>query len=583
MNTQAISGRATALGIGLSLTLLVAGCATQPYGEDTRDRMDEILEESLRAAEDARRARTPEDVDRVLDGEDERSWATPPPDAEEERFDVSVRELPAENFFLSLVEDTDYNMMVHPDVTGTITLNLANVTIPEVMEAVRDLYGYEFREQAGGYMVLPAGLQTRTFHIDYLTIQREGRSSTRVTSGQVSQDPMARMGGARGGTGRGFGAGTQPGTGQDQTLGTLIETESKSDFWADITETLEAIIGDEEGRKVIVNAHSGAVAIRAMPDELREIEQFLSRLQESIGRQVVLEAKILEVVLSDEFRSGINWSAVWSDADDAAVIGQRSGPDLFEDGHTGDRGTPRSLEPGQPLDGFTAEEFGGTFAAALNIGDDFSAFIELLEGQGETRVLSSPRVSTVNNQKAVIKVGEDQFFVTGVASGGALGVGGAATTQRNVQLTPFFSGIALDVTPQINEGGEVTLHIHPTVSEVTDDRKELTVAGETDILPLARSDVRESDSIVRASSGQIVVIGGLMQTRMEDESFSTPILGDIPVLGNLFRQTRQREAKTELVILLRPIVVEDGETWDGMTREYQEDIRDMRRGTTGRR
>ena len=207
----------------------------------------------------------------------------------------------------------------------------------------------------------------------------------------------------------------------------------------------------------------------------------------------------------------------------------------------------------------------------------------MLEGQGETRVLSSPRVSTVNNQKAVIKVGEDQFFVTGVASGGALGAGGAATTQRNVQLTPFFSGIALDVTPQINEDGDVTLHIHPTVSEVTDDRKEITVGGETDVLPLARSDVRESDSIVRASSGQIVVIGGLMQTRLEDQTFSTPILGDIPVIGNLFRQTRQREAKTELVILLQPIVVDDDETWDGMTRDYQDQIRDMRRGSSGRR
>ena len=586
MNQSANAGiHRNALGLACLAALVVAGCASQPYGEDTREKMDEVLEESLLAAEQARagrEARRPDGVERALDGEDERGWEAPPED-EEERFDISVRDVSAEDFFLSLVEDTDYNMMVHPDVSGTITLNLANVTIPEVMEAVRELYGFEYQEQAGGYMILPAELSTRTFQIDYLTIKREGRSSTRVTSGQVSQDPAARMGGQRGGRGFGGTAGGFGDGGQDSTMGTLIETESESDFWADITETLEAIIGDQDGRQVIVNAHSGAVAIRAMPNELREVEQFLGDLQESIGRQVVLEAKILEVVLDDEFRSGINWSAVWSDADDAAVIGQRGGANLFEDGRTEHRGDPRSLVPGEELEGFATSEIGGTFAAALNVGDDFSAFIELLEGQGETRVLSSPRVSTVNNQKAVIKVGEDEFFVTGVASGGALGAGGAATSQRNVQLTPFFSGIALDVTPQINDKGDVTLHIHPTVSEVTDDRKELTVAGETDVLPLARSDVRESDSIVRASSGQIVVIGGLMQTRMEDQTYSTPILGDIPVIGNLFRQTSQREAKTELVILLQPIVVDDDETWDGMTRDYQDEIRDMRRGSSGRR
>jgi MSHA biogenesis protein MshL len=158
----------------------------------------------------------------------------------------------------------------------------------------------------------------------------------------------------------------------------------------------------------------------------------------------------------------------------------------------------------------------------------------------------------------------------------ALGIG-ATTAQRNVELTPFFSGIALDVTPQISRDGEVILHIHPTVSQVRDQRKELTVAGETDILPLAFSEVRESDSIVRARSGQVVVIGGLMQNQMSDETFSTPILGSIPVIGNLFRQTRQREAKTELVILLRPIVVDDDRIWSDMTREYQEQIRGMQR------
>jgi MSHA biogenesis protein MshL len=471
-------------------------------------------------------------------------------------------------FFMGLVEDTDYNMIVDEAVSGRISLNLRNVTIPEVMEAVREVYGFEFRELAGGYLVRPAGLQTRIFSVDYLHLTREGSSSTRVSSGSVSDGHTGQQGR---GASRGFG-GTAGGRSSDErTTGTRIETESRSDFWADMKNTLEAILADTAGGRVILNPQSGTIAVRAMPSELRDIEQYLGTMQTNVGRQVVLEAKILEVELRDEFRSGINWMGLADSGRDSGTFSQRTGPDLFDEGFAPGRGSDAVLGN---IGG--AQQIGGTFAASLQLGADFSAFIELLQRQGETRVLSSPRVSTVNNQKAVIKVGTDEFFVTGIQSGGAFGAAGA-TSQRNVELTPFFSGIALDVTPQISANNDVTLHIHPTVSQVTDQRKDLTVAGETDSLPLAFSEVRESDSIVRARSGQIVVIGGLMQNQMRDEVFSTPLLGNIPVLGHLFRQTRQRETKTELVILLRPVVVESDDQWDDMTRQYQSDIRDMRR------
>jgi MSHA biogenesis protein MshL len=207
---------------------------------------------------------------------------------------------------------------------------------------------------------------------------------------------------------------------------------------------------------------------------------------------------------------------------------------------------------------------------AFDVGD-FNAFLELLELQGETRVLSSPRVSTLNNQKAVIKAGTDEFFVTDVSSDTVTGT--SSTTSRDVELTPFFSGIALDVTPQISADGEVTLHIHPTVSTVIDQEKALTVSGETDTLPLAFSEIRESDSIVKARSGQIIVIGGLMRNSKKDETFGTPGLSKIPGIGNLFKSTREIERKTELVILLKPVVIDGDDAWTQMADESLQRIR----------
>jgi MSHA biogenesis protein MshL len=222
-----------------------------------------------------------------------------------------------------------------------------------------------------------------------------------------------------------------------------------------------------------------------------------------------------------------------------------------------------SLTPGSPIAGAVTNTLGGAFALAVNA-TDFKAYIELLATAGKTRVLSSPRVSALNNQKAVIKAGSDEFFVTGVSSNTVVGTSSA--TNQNVELTPFFSGVALDVTPQIGSGGEVILHIHPTVSEVTTKMLSVTVGGSSgssasSMLPLAYSQVRESDSVVKAQSGQLIVIGGLMRTTRSYQDYRTPLLGDIPILGNLFKSQQRTEIHSELVILLRPVVVDGDGQW----------------------
>jgi MSHA biogenesis protein MshL len=484
----------------------------------------------------------------------------PEPVLQPERFDVMVADADARSFFRSLVEGTDQNLVVHPDVTGRLTLSLKQVSLIETLETVRDVYGYDFRINSASVVILPATLQSRVFEIDYLNLTRGGQSRTRVSSGQVSMNSgnNNQMAGNNNGAQQQQAGNNNNNNNAQQLAGSVIDTVSESDFWTDLAATLRQIIGAAEGRQIVVNAQSGVVFARGMPEELRAVEDYLSRIHESAQRQVVLEAKIIEVTLDEGFQAGINWAAVQQNSSGDTFTGGATsgGPGL--DRFPPNGGDPIGLSPGNAVESLAGQTIGAAFTLAFDIGD-FNAFVELLETQGETRVLSSPRVATLNNQKAVIKAGSDEFFVTDISSNTVTGT--AATTSRDVTLTPFFSGIALDVTPQISADGEVILHIHPTVSEVTDQTKALTVSGETDELPLAFSQIRESDSIVRAKSGQIIAIGGLMRNSTQRNDYSTPVLGRVPGLKRLFGSTREIESKTELIILLRPIVVDDDSDW----------------------
>ena len=538
----------------VALAFLLAACASGPKIDTEQDIADALAEEKASPP-------PPALASAMIPGQ--RETGVDPADMEP-RFDVNANNVEARNFFMGLVKGTDYNMALHPDLSGRISLSLKNVTVPEVMDTVRDLYGFDFRRNRSGYLVLPATLQARVYQLNYLNLSRSGKSETRVSSGQLSggNDEDDESTGSAGGR---FGSGL---SNVQVRPSTKIETQGGSDFWAELETTLRAVVGVDEGRRVVLNPQTGVILVRAMPDEHRQVAEYLATIQDSAQRQVVLEAKIVEVELSDGFQTGINWAALGNSGSTTVTGGMVGGQDLFSDGVSDLAGTPLTLDPnGTPLSSFPSSGFGGVFALAVS-GTDFSAFVELLDTQGDAKVLSSPRVSTVNNQKAVIKVGSDEFFVTGVASNTTTGT--ATNTNNTVQLTPFFSGIALDVTPQISEDGEVILHIHPSVSEVRDQRKQISIGDDQSSLPLAFSSVRESDSVIRARSGQIVVIGGLMKSSTNKEESGVPLLGDIPVLGHLFRHTREREVKSELVILLKPIVIEGDDDWEGMTREYRD-------------
>lgn len=544
----------------LPAALLLAGCTStggQSPGQAEGPTMDRIREAVADGARSNESSEPPPEVQQALMPEVAPSL---PDGADEVRFDLSVRGAPARPFFMGLVEGTPYNMVVHPDVSGTVTLELKDVTVPQVMDIAQRVYGYEYERQDNGYIVLPARMQSRIYQVDYLNVNRSGESNTRVNSGQVAGtdngDDDSRDGSSS--------------ERRSRTPGSRIKTRSEADFWGRLRATVQSVVGSGDGRSVIVDPNAGLVVVRAMPGEHRDVAAYLEQAQTSLQRQVILEAKIIEVTLSEAHQTGINWAALAEGSNgDAAAIG---GAELVNGTNTALADPNFGLIDPNSIAGQTPD-FGGLFAVGA-LTTDFAALIRLLDTQGDVQVLSSPRVSTVNNQKAVIKVGSDEFFVTDVDSD--QNVGTATTTETvDIELTPFFSGIALDVTPQIGRNGDVTLHVHPTVSEVVDQEKTLTVANRTQTLPLALSTIRESDSIVRARDGQVIVIGGLMQDENRKQRAKSGGLGDIPLIGALFRQKADSSRQSELVILLRPIVADSASVWrdelDGVSRRLNTD------------
>lgn len=486
------------------------------------------------------------------------------------RFDVAVKDLSTREFLLSLVADSSQNLTMDANLTGSVTLSLKNVTIEDVLSALRDVYGFSWERRPYGYHVGAAGMQTRIFQVDYLDLKRVGQSQTRVSSGEVSAHPST---GSNGNGNNGANQVINSPQNQASISSSLVTTDSTANFWADLQASLAAIIGPGEGRSVVISPTAGVVVVRAFPSELREVGDFLQQAQGNLARQVILEAKIIEVTLDDGFQAGINWAVI----SQHAIVAQTGGGSLLADGVSEIAGNAGTLGPLlADLPGNTdTSAFGGAFSSAVNFGD-FSAFLELLETQGRVHVLSSPRVSAMNNQKAVIKVGTDEFFVTDVSTTTVASTSPIVTP--DITLTPFFSGIALDVTPQISERGEIVLHIHPSISLVEDQTKTIIVGDTEQTLPLAKSTIRESDSVVRAHSGQVIVLGGLMQDRQNLQQGGYPWLDRIPFLGVIFRQQKNVADKTELVILVRAVIATPDTERDDLQRSADR-IRALRRGT----
>jgi MSHA biogenesis protein MshL len=461
----------------------------------------------------------------------------------EKRLEISATSVAAKDFFTAIVQGSTYSIAIHPEVNGSISLNLTDVTLTEVLAVVEDIYGFDIRRNGNVIQVYPAGIRTETIPLNYLFLKRFGTSSTSINSGGVSgNDQNSSSNSSNSGNSSSNSSNNSGNNSQNGNSGINISTKNESDFWTELKETLTIFVGTENGRSVIISPQAGLVTVRGLPTEITAVKKFINDTETHLHRQVIIEAKIMEVTLNDEYQQGVHWNEVLGSLGSTDFTFSTSG-NIAGNNISGNIG------------GATSMSFSGA---------DFSGVIDLLQTQGNVQVLSSPRITATNNQKAVIKVGEDEYFVTDVSSTTTTGT--STTTTPKVELTPFFSGIALDVTPQIDKDGNVILHVHPSVTLTAEQSKVIQIGDEELILPLAQSRVRESDTIIRAKSGEIVVIGGLIETYQTDQESKTPLLGDIPLLGGLFKSVSQVTQKRELVILLKPVVIGQ-DTWKTQLQE----------------
>ena len=562
-----------AAAIALIAAAALSGCGSfQPRAGSTHDRIDAELAEGIatRKAPPEPAAVTQALLPPVVVDMPRASSKAP-----EARFDLNVANAPAPQVLMAIAQGTRYSMVVHPGIKENISIALRDTTVPEALETVRDLYGYDFRIQGNRILVQPAEIQTRVFQVNYLMSQRKGRSDVRVTSGAIS-DLVAPGGGMPGALPGGAGAASQA------IVGSRVVTTTDSDFWKELSDALSAIVGNENGRQVVISPQSGVIVVRAMPADIRSVESYLRATRLVIERQVMLEAKIIEVELSDGYQAGINWSAfrggdnarlsggVISPGANLSTQGTISSPTarapdgsiLANSALSGTPGKPGLLEAGIGVPGTV---FGLAFQT-----NNFASLISFLQTQGNLQVLSSPRIAALNNQKAVLKVGNDEFFVTNVTTTTLTNAAGGTTQSPSIVVQPFFSGVALDVTPQIDENNQIILHIHPSVSTVVEKSKNIDLGTSGNFrLPLASSTISETDTVVRVNDGNIVAIGGLMREATQRTRSGVPGLANAPVVGGAFRSSANAARKSELVILLKPTVI----TGDAAAAQDLQDIR----------
>ncbi len=426
------------------------------------------------------------------------------------RYTMFLAGADARECFLSLARENDLNLVLSPEVSGKVTLDVKEATAPEIIEEACRLLGCRVEHAGRIIRVGPERRETHFFEIDYLLTTRVGQGSltASTTTGGGSSSGSSGASGASGG-------------GESSSSNSVL-TEEKIDFFGSLLDEVRSLLSGAEA-KAFLNKATGTMTVTDYPRNLEQVSAYLRALDERARTGVIIEARILEVTLDDATRYGIDWSALPS-MSWLGLSGSLSGGAVMS----------QTLSSG--LD--TGFKFGVT-------GSHLNGFLDALATSGQLNVLSAPKVATLNNQKAIIRIGrQDVFFRATVTP--ATTTSAAIVTYNPDTIT---EGIILSVTPQVSRDGHVMLSIHPTITE----RVGTATAPDKNTAPII--DVRETNTMVSVEDGQTVVIGGLMQERTQETVSSVPFLGDIPLIGALFRNVDQKKRKTELVILITPRVV----------------------------
>lgn len=434
-------------------------------------------------------------------------------------FDVAVNDMPINDFFLYMANMTGINIIVSPDVTHqAITLSLNHVTLESILGAVKDKYAISYTHTPYGYYITPRGMITHFFHVNYLNTASQSFTTVDVNNASLSASSSG-------------GVGASPNGVAAQNNDVISKNSTRYDnanFWKEVRMTIESFLSKKEKRNVTINQNDAIVIVTAYPEQMTKISAYIGELNEGLNKEILIEAKFLEVTLNAQYKTGINWSQ----------LGLQVSTD------TG------SIHVSQPFS-FT----------------DINSVINLLSQQGQITVLSNPRVTALNNQPALIKVGSDSYYVTGVNSG-TTPIGQTATLTSNVQLAPFFSGISLSVIPHILLNKKIQLHVHPVIDMVSEENKVINLGqNQTMVLPLATTTSRETDTAVQVEDTQVIVLGGLMQSVSQVDKKTFAVLQST----GFYPEHADDGSTTELVILLKVSIVNNN---NGIWNENFQEARD---------
>jgi MSHA biogenesis protein MshL len=448
--------------------------------------------------------------------------------------DVSVREL-----LFALARDASINIDVHPQVIGIVSINAIDQTLPQILDRIGRQVDMRWSvDQSNGLMVEPDSPYIQTYRVDYVNVTRDSNTGFNVANAITS------VGGASGAS-----------SGTNNSIASLNQSSSNS-FWETLEANLLAILGESvtggEGAAaaaIIPNPESGIVTVRANSRQHGEIRDFLEYVGTRSLYQVLIEATVVEVSLNDRYQAGVDWATLSRDSGQVDFLQSMAGLNLSD--------TPASM--------LTIDKSAGP--------DAISATMKMLSQFGDLRVLSSPKIMALNNQAAMLRVVDNKvYFTIEVVAGTpatANGPGTPAVYTSTVQTVPV--GFVMSVTPQISENDQVTLNVRPTISRivryVNDPSPGLVDAGVVN--PVPEIQIREIESILKVFSGQVAVLGGLMQDSLENSNTGLPGLSRLPAIGNLFGYRDETAVKTELIVFIRPVVIKQP-SLDGDLQEYRE-------------